>query len=295
MSGNSGMAKRNSTKGPYVPACGPEENGAICSVTLGNFVASSSLSIWSRITSGPPTGRRTAVSSITAQNRGAPSRVSSSWRCMRSATWRSMSSGLVWPMAPDSMTPRAYSSVCSTPGTKWGSYERMREAAPSRLTYIENQPGRMSWNRCHQPGWFASSASATKASASSSETPYDFNRSWRYGILSATSAVSIRRTVAAVTRRMRAASSRLSPARSRRSSRRRPRTTCPTVGADRGSLTSTSTLSRQPGRRPFESPTGTQLTPRHVLLRAVCHGLTTQNTALCNFQSDTCQVFTTGR
>ncbi|CAM5561786.1 hypothetical protein SVIOM74S_05039 [Streptomyces violarus] len=58
-----------------------------------------------------------------------------------------------------------------------------------------------------------------------------------YGILSATSAISMRRTVAGATRRMRAASSRFSPARSRRSSRRRPRTTWPTVGADRGSLT----------------------------------------------------------
>ncbi len=74
MSGSSGMANRNSTKGPYVPGCGPLANGATCSVTLGSFVASSSLSIWARITSGPPTGRRSAVSSMTTHSLGASSR-----------------------------------------------------------------------------------------------------------------------------------------------------------------------------------------------------------------------------
>ncbi len=34
-----------------------------------------------------------------------------------------------------------------------------------------NQSGSTSWYRCHQPGWFASSASETKAVASSVGTP----------------------------------------------------------------------------------------------------------------------------
>ncbi len=113
----------------------------------------------------------------------------------------------------------------------------MIRAAPSRLTYMLNHSGSTSWNRCHQPGRFASSASSTNAVTSSPATPYAVSRICTYGIFSATSAVSIRRTVAGATRSTRAASSRPMPAASRSSCSRLPSTTWPTVGAARRSLT----------------------------------------------------------
>ncbi|CAM5733663.1 hypothetical protein SHIRM173S_05877 [Streptomyces hirsutus] len=113
----------------------------------------------------------------------------------------------------------------------------MTRAAPSRLTYRLNHSGSTSWNRCHQPGRFASSASPMKVAASPWDTPYAVSRIWMYGIFSATSAVSIRRTVAGATRRTRAASSRVRPAVSLSSCSRLPSTTWPTVGAARRSLT----------------------------------------------------------
>ena len=156
---------------------------------------------------------------------------------MRSDTCRSTASGPAFAMVPDCITARAYPSVCSKPGTKCGSYDRMIRAAPSRLTYRLNHSGSTSWNRCHHPGRFASSVRSTNAVTSSSATPYAVSRICTYGIFNATSAVSIRRTVAGATRSTFAASSRLRPAASRNSCNRLPRTTWPTVGAARRSLT----------------------------------------------------------
>lgn len=71
--------------------CGPAAKGMIWSRTFGSAVASMSRVTWSRITFGPPIGRRSTVSSMTTHSIGALSRVSRDWRSMRSATIRSTS------------------------------------------------------------------------------------------------------------------------------------------------------------------------------------------------------------
>ena len=61
---------------------------------------------WSRMTAGPPTGRRTTDSSSTAQISGGSGQVNSSWRAIRAARRRSVASGSgrTWPPL---MTARA--------------------------------------------------------------------------------------------------------------------------------------------------------------------------------------------
>ena len=101
---------------PPSAACPPYLNGMTCSVMLGSPTASISRSICAASTFGPPIGRRSAASSTIAHSLGGLSLPNSFCRPIRSATRRSTSSGSR-PGAPCSTTARAYSSVCSRPGT----------------------------------------------------------------------------------------------------------------------------------------------------------------------------------
>ena len=55
---------------PYRAGCQPAANGMTWIVTLGCPAASIRCSIWSRMTLGPPIGRRSTVSSRTTQYAG---------------------------------------------------------------------------------------------------------------------------------------------------------------------------------------------------------------------------------
>ena len=106
-----------------------------------------------RMTSGPPMTRRSAPSSSTAHtfggSPGAGSPDGRSW------PWRGGRPRLRVRL-PSRITARAYSSVCSRPGTNCSSYSRMKEAAASSPKYGSTQCGRMSEYACHQPGVLAS-------------------------------------------------------------------------------------------------------------------------------------------
>ena len=88
--------------------------------------------------SEPPIPRRRAASPTTTVSSGAPeSRVRSCCRRSRNSRRRSSqsaASGLPVKRS-SSMTLRAYSRVCSRPGTNSASYQARAEAADSRPTY----------------------------------------------------------------------------------------------------------------------------------------------------------------
>ncbi len=78
--------------GRPMAGCAPPANGITCTATFGSAACASRCSSCSRIRPAPPTRRRSAASSSTAQIFGGSSRVTAGWRAIRSATLRSTSS-----------------------------------------------------------------------------------------------------------------------------------------------------------------------------------------------------------